>query len=121
MLGKGYIFRQNNPAVFGVEILAGELKTGTPLMKLDGTRLNIVKSMQHEQDNVDKAEKGKQIAVSIDGITIGRQIGEDEMLIADIPESDFRKMKDLKQHLSEDEKAILKEVAGIKRKEKQTY
>lgn len=116
MLGKGYIFRQNNPAVFGVEVMAGILKSGTPLMKQDGSLLKPVKSIQLEQETVEKAEKGKQVAVSIDGITVGRQVGEEEILISDIPEEDFKKMKELKQHLSQEEKDILKEIAEIKRK-----
>jgi translation initiation factor 5B len=116
MLGKGYIFRQNNPAVFGVDVLAGELKAGTPLMKPDGTILKPVKSIQSEQETIEKAEKGKQVAVSIDGITIGRQIGEEDTLISDIPEEHFRKLKELKQYLSKEEIALLKEIAEIKRK-----
>ncbi|MBR9692036.1 translation initiation factor IF-2, partial [Candidatus Woesearchaeota archaeon] len=117
MLGKGYIFRQNNPAVFGVEVLAGELKANTPVMKQDGSKLNIVKSIQAEQETVQKVEKGKQAAISVDGITIGRQLGETEILFSDISENDFRKAKELKKHLSEEEKQVLKEIAVIKRKE----
>jgi translation initiation factor 5B len=117
MLGKGYIFRQNNPAVFGVEVMAGELKANTPLMKLDGSKVSEVRTIQAEQETVEKAEKGKQVAVSVPGITIGRQIGETEILLSDISEDDFRKAKELKQHLSQEEKDLLKEIAEIKRKE----
>ena len=117
MLGKGYIFRQNNPAVFGVEVLAGELKSGMPLMKLDSSILKPVKSIQLEQETIEKAEKGKQVAVSVNGITIGRQIGEEDILISDIPEKDFRELKKLKKYLSKEEIELLKEIAEIKRKE----
>ncbi len=117
MLGKGYIFRQNNPAVFGVDILEGELKAGTPLMKEDGSKVGIVKSIQLEQETIEKAEKGKQVAVSVPGITIGRQIEETDTFLSDIPEEDFRKAKKLKEHLSQEEKKLLKKIAEIKRKE----
>lgn len=117
MLGKGYIFRQNNPAVFGVEIIAGVLKPGTPLMKLDGSRLHSVKSIQADQETVEKAEKKHQVAISLPGITIGRQIGEEDILLSDIPEEDFKKLKELKKHLSKEEIELLKEIAEIKRKE----
>ena len=86
-------------------------------MKLDGTILNQVKSMQLEQETVEKAEKGKQVAVSVPGITIGRQLGEEDILISDIPEEDFRKLKELKQYLSKEEIILLKEIAEIKRKQ----
>lgn len=117
MLGKGYIFRQNNPAVFGVEVIAGELKANTLIMKQDGSKLNEVKNIQADQKPVEKAEKGTQVAISVPGITIGRQIGETEILLSDISEEDFRKAKELKQHLSKEEKDLLKEIAEIKRKE----
>lgn len=117
MLGKGYLFRQSSPAVFGIEVLAGTLKAGTPLMKLDGTVVKSVKSMQNEQETVEKAEKKQQIAISIDGITIGRQISEEDVFISDIPENDFKKLKELKDHLTKEEKDLLKEIAEIKRKQ----
>jgi len=117
MLGKGYIFRQNNPAVFGVDIIAGVLKSGTNLIKPDGSNVGQVKSIQLEQETIEKAERGQQVAISVPGITIGRQIGEKEVFLSDIPEQDFRKAKELKEHLSQEEKDLLKKIAEIKRKE----
>jgi len=113
---KGYVFRQNNPAVVGSDVLAGTIKIGTPLMKEDGKDITEVKSMQAEQENIEKAERGKQVAVSMEGVTVGRQINEGEILYSAIPEDHFRKLKKLKKYLTEEEKAILKEVAQIKRK-----
>ncbi|MBL7056247.1 translation initiation factor IF-2 [Candidatus Woesearchaeota archaeon] len=112
---KGYVFRQNNPAVVGTEIISGTLKTGTPLMKDDGISITEAKSIQDKQESADKAEKGKQVAVSLPKVTIGRQIGEGDVLYSAIPEEHFRKMKDLKQNLSDEEKDILKEIAKIMR------
>ena len=114
---KGYVFRQNNPAVVGVDILAGMLKVGTPIMNEQGVELTEVKSMQVDQENVEKAERGKQAAVSLPGVTVGRQINEDMILLSSVPEEHFKKMKELKNLLSNEEKAILKEIAKIKRKE----
>ncbi|MBI3035933.1 translation initiation factor IF-2 [Candidatus Woesearchaeota archaeon] len=113
---KGYVFRQNNPAVVGVEILAGTLKTGVPLMKSDGAAITEAKSIQHEQENIEKVEKGKQVAVSLPSVTVGRQIREEDILYSVIPEEHFRKMKEFKKYLSQEEIAILKEIAEIMRK-----
>lgn len=112
----GYIFRQSHPAVFGVDVLAGTLKAGTPVMKLDGNEIGTIKSIQAEQETVEKAERGKRVAVSMDGVTVGRQANENDILISSVPENDFRRMKELKQYLSKDEIEILKEIAEIKRK-----
>jgi translation initiation factor 5B len=113
----GYVFRQSNPAVFGVDVLEGILKVSAPMMKADGSRLSEVKGLQQDQDNIEKAEHGKQVALSMDKVTIGRQINEGDILYSDIPEDDFRKLKALKKHLKKEEIVLLKEIAIIKRKE----
>ncbi len=112
----GYVFRQNNPAVVGVEVLDGKIKTNMQLMK-DTIPLTTIKSIQSEKKNVAEAEKGKQVAISLDKVTVGRQINEGDILYSVIPESDFRKLKELKKHLTEGEITILKEIAEMMRKE----
>ncbi|MBU0615688.1 MAG: translation initiation factor IF-2 [Nanoarchaeota archaeon] len=114
---KGYVFRQSNPAVVGADIIAGVIKSGTPLMNKNGKEITEIKSMQHEQESVDKAEKGKQVAVALTHVTVGRQINEGDILYSSIPEEHFKKFKELKQYLSKEEIAILKEIAEIKRKD----
>ena len=113
----GYVFRQSNPAVFGVDVLAGVVKTKTRLMKEDGKHIGDVKSIQSEQESIEKAEAGKQVAVSVPGVTVGRQVKEGDVLLSDIPENDFRKFKQLKKYLSKQEIELLKEIAKIKRED----
>ena len=114
---KGYIFRQNNPAVVGVEIEIGKIKTGDPIMNIEGKRITFVKSLQENQEAVTEASQGKQVALAMDGVTIGRQINEGDYLYTDISEENFKKLKELKKHLSAREIEVLKEVAEIKRRE----
>ena len=114
---KGYVFRQNNPAIVGVEIEAGRIRSGDPLINLAGKSIGRVKSMKEGEDNVTLAQKGKQVAMAIDGATVGRQIKEGDILFTDIPEDDFKKLKELKKHLTEQEISVLKEIAEIKRKD----
>lgn len=112
---RGYVFRQNNPAVVGIEILAGILKTGTPLMKKDGNPLTEVKAIQDKQENLSEAKKGRQVAVSLPNVTIGRQLHEEDLLYSALPESHFRKYKELKRFLSKEEIDIIREIADIMR------
>ena len=116
MLLKGYIFRQNNPAIVGMEVLAGTLKAGTPLMKNDGVIITEAKSIQQEQENIEKAEKGKQVAVSLPDVTIGRQLNEGDILYSAIPEEHFKKFKEFKKYFTRDEITVLKEIAEIMRR-----
>ncbi|MBD3164960.1 translation initiation factor IF-2 [Candidatus Woesearchaeota archaeon] len=114
---KGYVFRQSSPAIFGVEVVAGVLRSNTPLMSKSGNALSSVKSIQAEKEAVEKAGKKKQVAISLPNITFGRQVNEGDILYSDMPEEDFRKFKRLKDMLSEDQKMVLKEIAEIKRQQ----
>lgn len=111
----GYVFRQNNPAVVGVDMLGGKIKTGYPLMDAKGKKLTSVKAIQEEKESLTVAEAGKQVAVSMDGVTVGRQIHEGDVMYVDVPEEDFRKLKELKKYLGKGEITLLKEIASIKR------
>lgn len=113
---KGYVFRQSNPAIVGVEVLAGSLRTGTRLTKND-TQLTTVKSVQHEGKNIKCAEAGKKVAVSLPRVTVGRQINEGDVLYAYITEEQFRALKECKDLLKQDVREILKEIA-VRRREK---
>jgi translation initiation factor 5B len=113
---KGYVFRQNNPAVVGVEVLQGTLKVDTQLMKDEGDVLTQAKEIQLEKKSINEVEKGKQVAVSLPKVTVGRQINEEDILYSFIPEDDFRKLKEFKKLLNEEEKTLLKEIVAIMRK-----
>ncbi|MFH1850172.1 MAG: translation initiation factor IF-2 [archaeon] len=111
---KGYVFRQNNPAVVGVHVLAGTLKTDMPVMK-DGRQISTIKSIQADQDSISSADAGKQVAVSLDSVTVGRQINEGDILYSSVSYTDFRKLRELKQYLKKQEIEVLKEIAVIMR------
>jgi len=113
---RGYIFRQSNPAILGVEIEAGKIKTGDPLMDKTGRGISKVKSLEVDGEGVSEAEQGKQLAMGMEGVTVGRQVKEGEFYYTDVPENDFKKLKELKKYLNVKEIAILKEIAEIKRK-----
>ena len=112
----GCVFRQSNPAVVGVIVLGGLVKNNTPLIKVTGEKISEVKSMQLEGKNIDKAEKNKEIALSLPSAVVGRHIRERDILISDMNEEDFIKLKKLKKYLNRDEIELLKEIANIKRK-----
>jgi len=113
---KGYVFRQSNPAIFGVEIEHGSIKTGDPVMDKTGREIGSIKGLEVDGENVMVAQQGKQLAMSMEEITIGRQVREGDYYYTAVPEEDFKKLKDLKQYLTKKEIEILKEIAEIKRK-----
>ncbi len=112
----GTVFRQSNPAILGIEVLAGSITADSPLMNENGRSLTRIKSIQVEGENMQKVEQGKQAAVSLPGVTVGRQIFENSILYTDIPEDDFRKIKEMKSYLNPSELQLLKEISLIKRR-----
>jgi len=92
------------------------LKVDMPVMK-DGKKLTEIKSIQAEKENLTRVEKGKQVAISMEHIAVGRQINEGDILYSAIPEEDFRKIKKLTKHLTKEEIELLKEIAEIMRKD----
>ncbi len=117
---EGYIFRQSNPVVCGAEVIAGLLKSGTSLMK-DFNSITEVKEIQHEGKKLTQAKRGDQLAISLPGVTIGRQIKENDILYSDISEEEFRSYKKFKKLITDEEVEILKEIAEIKRKVNPTW
>ncbi|MGM5487397.1 MAG: translation initiation factor IF-2 [Nanobdellota archaeon] len=113
---EGYTFRQCNPAVVGVDVLEGTLKSNSPLMNLEGKRITRVKGIQLEQKNIEAAEKNKEVAVAMEGVIVGRQIKENDILYTALSEDEFKSFKQFKKLLSQEEKDLLKEIAEIKRK-----
>jgi translation initiation factor 5B len=107
----GYVFRQSKPAIFGVEVLGGIVKPGYKLRK-KGKVIGEVKELQMEGENIEKAKAGEKVAVSIDGVTIGRQINEGDTLETVMKERDFEVLNRLKAKLPEDERKLMEEFEG---------
>ncbi|CAG0948163.1 MAG: translation initiation factor IF-2 [Candidatus Methanoperedens sp.] len=79
-------FRQSKPAVVGVRVRGGIVKTNLEVMKEDGTIVGIIKGIQENNENISEAKAGKEVAMAIDGPVVGRQIKEGDTLYIDIPE-----------------------------------
>jgi translation initiation factor 5B len=117
---KDHVFRQKAPAIVGVEILVGSIKANSPVTK-DGTKLCLLKSIKDGKDNVNEAVEGKQVAIALTGVTVGRQVSEGDILFSDIPEADFVALKNLKKYLSPKEKDVLREISEFKREKNPTW
>ena len=110
-----YVFRVSHPAVIGVRILAGRIKDGMRLMREDGKVIGTIRGIQSENKSIEEAIQGQEVAISIEGVTVGRQIKGDDILYTSIPESDAKKLKEM-DVLNIDEKDILNRIIEIKRK-----
>ncbi|MFW6282896.1 MAG: translation initiation factor IF-2 [Minisyncoccales bacterium] len=112
---RDFVFRNSSPAIFGVEIVAGKLTQKSEVIDQKGEKIGEIKSIQKENENVQEAEKGDEIAASVPGVTFDRQLKDSTILYSNVSEREYRQFKDNKDLLTEDEKSILKEIANIKR------
>jgi translation initiation factor 5B len=90
----GHTFHASKPAVVGIEVLAGEIKSGYRLKK-NGKEIGEIKAIQSEGAAVAKASVGEKVAISIEGPTVGRQIEEGDELTTIITQDDLKVLKEL--------------------------
>ncbi len=113
---KGYVFRRNNPAVFGAEILIGKLKQKTSVINEKGKKIGIIHQIQNEGKNLEVAAKGTQVALSIKEPTVGRQINEGDVFYTDLNSREARLLLErFSDRLSEEEQEIFNFILSKKR------
>jgi len=117
----GNVFRNSNPAIFGVKVLGGKLRAGTHLINENNEKIARVKGMQSEKQSVEEATSGMEIAVSLPGVTFDRQLKDTKYLFSDLGESQFKEFKKNKGLLNSEDIKILQEISQLKRKEKTTW
>jgi len=112
------IFRQSNPAVVGVRVLGGKLRSDIDLVKMDGKKIGHLKTMQLRGETIREAEAGQEVAISIEGATVGRQISVGDDLYADIPERHVKVLeREMIKTLNIPSQEVLLEFTIMRRKE----
>ncbi len=119
---KGYVFRNNNPAVFGIRVDAGTLKQKIPFMNMEGKKVGTIHQLQLEGKTVSEAKPGQEVACSVQDVTIGRQIFEEEVFYT-LPNSREAKtlMNKFMYKLSPEQQEILNHIVEIQRKKDAAY
>jgi translation initiation factor 5B len=113
-----YVFRNLNPAIFGVRVLAGKLTIGLQLIDENDEKIARVKSLQLERASVNEATEEQEVAIALPGVNFERKLKETRFLYSDISEGQFKKFKNNKDLLSQSEIRTLQEIAEIKKRTK---
>lgn len=114
-----HTFRVSKPAVVGVRILAGRIRSGHSVMREDGRVLGKIVSMQLDKKTIKEAKMGDEVAMAISGPMVGRHFNEEDMLYIDLPEGKVPEL--LKSELSVEEEEVLDHIIQVKRREKPTW
>lgn len=113
---KGYVFRRNNPAVFGAEILIGKLRQKISVVNEKGKKIGVIHQIQNEGKNLEVADKGTQVALSIKGPTVGRQINEGDIFYTDLNSKEARFLLErFSNRLNEEEQEVFNFILSKKR------
>jgi translation initiation factor 5B len=119
---KGYVFRNNDPAVFGIRVDVGELRQKVQFMRKDGKKIGTVHQLQQEGKTIESAKTGQEVACSVQNVTIGRQISEEDEFYT-LPNSNEAKqlLNRFASKLSSEQYALLNEIVEIQRKKDPAY
>lgn len=115
------VFRNSNPAVFGVRVKLGKLKKQIGLINGKNEKIARVKTIQEDKTSLYEAASGKEVAISLPGINFERQLSVGEILFSNISETQFKNFKENKVLLTSEEKMLLQEIAEVKRKVEVTW
>ncbi len=116
LLLPNHTFRASKPAIVGIEVLGGRIAPKLMLIREDNKRVGRIRQLQDQQESVREVRKGKQVAMSIRGPTVGRQIREGDILYVDVPEKHaVLLMKRYRDMITADDIEILEELTKIKR------
>jgi translation initiation factor 5B len=119
---KGFIFRRNDPAVFGAEVLVGKLRQKVLVMNEEGRKIGVIHQVQENGKAIEEASKGMQVAVSIKEPVIGRQINEGDIFYTDVNSKQAKMLIERFNHrLNEEEKEVFNKILFLKRKSDSAY
>lgn len=112
-----YIFRRSDPVVVGVKVVAGQIVPKVNLVNQEGVLVGKIKQIQNNNQSVDVAKAGEEVAISITGAVLGRSLKiEDDLYIA-VPESHVRMLRGkYRSELTEEQLGLLKELIIAMRK-----
>jgi len=115
-----HTFRQNDPAVVGVEVISGTVQNNRNVGMFEGNefdRVGQLSGIQKQGDDVDEARAGERVSIAIDGPTVGRGIEEGDTLWTEVPEKHAKILEqELKEEITADEREALSAYLDTKRK-----
>lgn len=119
---KGFIFRRNDPAVFGAEIQVGRLRQKVHVINEEGRKVGTIHQIQESGKAIEEATAGMQVAVSVKEPIIGRQINEGDIFYTDLNSRQAKQLLERFNHrLNDSEKEVLNMLVAKKRKSDPTF
>jgi len=113
----GYVFRKAKPAIVGIEVLAGHIQPKYDLVKKDGQDVDEIMQIQDRGQAISEADKGMQVAISLNKPAVGRHIHEGDIFYVKVPEAHAKiLLTKFQDRLSPEELGALNELIEMMRR-----
>jgi translation initiation factor 5B len=113
----GYVFRRAKPAIVGVEVLVGQIKSKYVLINEDGEEIGEILQIQDKGQVVSEAKTGMEVAISLDKAIVGRHVFEKDTLYVKVPENHAKTLlTKFQNHLSSEDLNALNEFVELMRR-----
>ncbi|MCX6798782.1 MAG: translation initiation factor IF-2 [Candidatus Diapherotrites archaeon] len=116
---QGFIFRHSKPAIVGIKVLDGKLRPGVRLFNEKGGIVGKVGAMQVQGKGIEEACRGQEVAVSIEGGVVGRNMQENDVLYTFIPEKQFCSLLEMGSCICGEETGLIAEIKRLQEKVKE--
>jgi translation initiation factor 5B len=115
---EGFVFRRAKPAIFGVEVLAGRIAPKVGLLRAEnGEEIGEIQQIQDKGKALSDANKGMQVAVSMNKPIVGRHVFEKDVLFVKVPEAHAKALlATFQDRLTPEEQEALNEYVELMRK-----
>ena len=113
---KGFVFRNKDPAVFGIHVDVGTLRQKAYFMNESGKKVGQIHQLQEDKKTVSAVSAGSEVACSVQGAVIGRHIREGEVFYT-LPQPREAKLllTRLSHRLSSEEYETLNHIVQVQR------
>jgi len=108
-----FVFRNSNPAIFGVRVVAGKVRVGLPLIDERGEELGRVKSLQHEKNSVVEGKAGQELALAVSGIQFDRRLAGMKQLYVYLSDKQLKALQKESDLLTGNERRVIEEIAAL--------
>ncbi|MDE1856095.1 MAG: translation initiation factor IF-2 [Candidatus Micrarchaeota archaeon] len=111
------LFRVSNPAVFGVDVVAGRIRPSYLLINEATRKMGRIVEIQNNGASLPEAKMGESVAISVDDAVIGRGIEGNMVLYTLVDDESDRLLRSKFRHLINDnELELLDKIFELKRK-----
>jgi translation initiation factor 5B len=111
-------FRVSHPAIFGINVEKGRIKPSCLLMNKEGEIVGRIRELQNNGISLQEAKKGDAVAISMEDVTLGRQVKENDLLYTFMNDENERLLRyKFDTLLDQEEKDLLEEISEIKKKQ----